>query len=152
MAIACLDTAFNLPVLILTTVLSIVSGSNDALNFPYISWKNVHDGAGGNYLGMSLSSIVPVPASEWSANGWIVFNVKWNEWLYVVHAIIFFGAFGTTPEMRRHYLAALWFIPERCGYQRRPVSEEKTLPDVAFRINPGLQMADRAVVNRWVYP
>lgn len=149
LVIACLDTAFNLPVLILITVVSVVSGSNDSLNYPYISWKNVHDGAGGNYPGLSLSSIIQVPASEWGIDGWTIFNVKWNEWLYVAHAIMFFSVFGTTPQMRKHYSAVLWFIPERFGYKRRSEDDPRRPSHsiIAFSPNPAEEKGHHHAVN-----
>lgn len=142
MAITLLDTIFNLPVLIIILVTSIASGKFNPLNAPYINWKNVHDGAGGLLPGASLSTILQSPASDWSASGWDVFDVKWDEWIYVFHAVIFFAVFGTTPEMRQHYRAALWFITERCGYrrQRDGVSDEQTVSDVMFNSNPGPQL------------
>jgi len=142
MVIACLDTMFNLPVLIAEIVISGVEGEGSSLNHPYISWKNVHDGAGGLLPGTSFSSIVTTSASAWSTDGmWSVFLVKWNEWLYVLHAIIFFSVFGTTPEMRQYYLSALWFVPERFGFKRRGVSEVETMSDIVFNSNPGQQMS-----------
>jgi len=137
MAITLLDTIFNLPVLVIILVTSIVAGKNNPLNAPYVSWKNVHDGAGGLLPGSSLSSILKSPAFEWSTDGWTVFDVKWDEWLYVIHALIFFGVFGTTPEMRHYYRRALWFIPERFGLKERRPSDVQTMSDVAFNSNPG---------------
>ncbi|KLO05673.1 fungal pheromone STE3G-protein-coupled receptor [Schizopora paradoxa] len=136
LVIACLDTAFNLPVLILITIYSVVSGSNDSLNYPYISWKNVHDGAGGNFPGTSLSTIMQVPASDWGTDGWNIFNVKWDEWLYVAHAIMFFSVFGTTPQMRKYYCAMLWYIPERLGYKRRVQVDSRGLCTSAMKFSP----------------
>ncbi len=150
MVIACLDTLFNLPVAILIFLANITQGKERSLNYPYISWKNVHDGAGGNAPGLSLSSILQTPASAWSTSGWDVFGVKWDEWNYVLHAIIFFSVFGTTPEMRQHYRTAFWFIPERCGYKRQRVSEEETVSDVAFNSNPAQQAGNRPAANRLV--
>ncbi len=80
MIIACLDTLFNLPVLIVILVTNILVGKDSFLNYPYISWKNVHDGAGGLFPGSSLSSILQEPAGEWSTDKWEVVLVKWNEW------------------------------------------------------------------------
>ncbi len=150
MVIACLDTIFNLPILFIDIITTILQGKDASLNYPYISWKNVHDGAGGNFPGSSLSSIMQIPASEWSTNGWDVFTVKWNAWVYVLHAIIFFSVFGTTPEMRNHYRSAFWFVPERLGYKRRRVSEVETVSDVAFNSNPAQQAGNRAAGNRLV--
>ena len=99
----------------------------------------MHDGAGGLLPGGSLSTILQTPASDWSTSGtWSVFTVKWDEWVYVLHAVVFFGVFGTTPEMRHYYWSALWFIPERCGYKRPRASEAETVSDVEFNSNPAL--------------
>ncbi|KLO04332.1 fungal pheromone STE3G-protein-coupled receptor [Schizopora paradoxa] len=143
MFIACLDTIFNLPVLIIGVATDASEGKTDPLNYPYISWKNVHDEA---FPGLNLSSIVQTPASVWSADRWDIFTTKWNEWIYVFHAVTFFALFGTTPEMRRYYRRAFWFIPERCGYKRRQTSELETLSTVAFTSNP-VQVASSRTAN-----
>jgi len=150
MVIACLDTLFNLPVSITLIITDILQGKSNGLNYPFISWKNVHDGAGGNLPGLSLSTIVQVPASAWSTDPWAVFTIKWNEWLYVFHTILFFGVFGTTPEMREHCRSAFWFVPERLGYKRPRASKVpvETVSDVVFNSNPGQQVGNRPTANR----
>jgi len=148
MVIACLDTLFNVPVSITVILDNIFQGEDSSLNFPYISWKNVHNGAGGLYPGLSLSSILQVSVSEWSTTKWDMFTMKWNQWVYVLHAVIFFGVFGTTPEMRRYYKTAFWFLPERFGYKRQRVSEVDTVSDVAFNSNPGQPVGIRPAANR----
>jgi len=147
MVIACLDTLFNIPVLITNLVTDILQGQDNGLNYPYISWENVHNGAGGNLPGFSLSSILQTPASGWSTDKWNMFEVKWDEWVYVLHAITFFIVFGTTPEMCQYYRSALWFMPERLGYKRRRAFEVETLSDVAFTSNPGQQTETRVTTN-----
>ncbi len=74
--------------------------------------------------------------------------MKWNKWIYVIHAVMFFGVFGTTPEMRQHYRTAFWFIPERFGYKRPLASKVETVSDVVFNSNPGQQAGDRPAANR----
>ncbi len=148
MVVACLDTLINLPVLSTIFVTNILRGKSIALNDPYVSWKHVHDGAGEDIPGISLSSILQVPASAWNTSGWSVFTVKWDEWLYVLYAVAFFSVFGTTPEMRQYYRSAFWFIPERCGYKRKRVSDIETLSDAAFNSNPGQQVGNPSMANR----
>jgi len=143
MVIACLDTLFNLPVLLTITIVNICQGKESALNYPYISWKNVHNNEGGNVPGVSLSSIIQTPAGEWGTDRWNIFNLKWNEWIYVLHATTFFCVFGTTPEMRQYYQSAFWFIPKRLGYERPRASEVETISDVAFNSRPGQQTETR---------
>ncbi len=94
MVVACLDTLFNLPVLITAVVTSILAGQVSLLNHPYISWQNVHDGAEGS----SLGTILATPASVWGSDKWSMFNVKWDEWVYVLHAVIFFSVFVQLPK------------------------------------------------------
>jgi len=143
MIVACLDTILNLPLIVISIVTGILQGKDTTLNQPYISWKNVHDNGGGNLPGLSLSSILQKPASVWSTDSWTVFIVKWNEWFCVLHAVIFFSLFGTTPEMRRYYRTAFWFIPERFGYKGRRGSEVQTVSDIAFDSDPGQQTGSR---------
>ncbi len=143
MVITCLDTIFNLPVDIAVVVMSILPGKESSLNYPYVNWKNVHDGSGGNLPGVSLSSITQTPANEWSTYAWGVLTTKWNEWCFVLHAVIFFGVFGTTPEMRQYYRSAFWSIPEWFGYKRWRISDVETVSDVAFNSNSGLPIASR---------
>lgn len=134
MAIACLDTIFNLPVIISVIVTSVLQGKESVAS--YDSWKHVHGIGtlpGFSNANVSLSSILQTPDSEWSTGGWeAVLNVKWNEWIYVLHAVVFFSVFGTTPEMRQYYRAAFWFVPEGLGYKKQRVSEAETLSDIAF--------------------
>ncbi|KLO06018.1 STE3-domain-containing protein [Schizopora paradoxa] len=123
MVIACLDILINLPLFTIILVTDILQGKQNAMNYPYISWKNVHDGAGGLAPGLSLSSILQTPASAWDDSSWDVFETKWNEWVFVLHALVFFAVFGTTPEMRQRYLSVLWYIPGRCGCRRHKTPE-----------------------------
>lgn len=149
MVIACLDILINLPLFIIIVVTDILQGKDNAMNYPYISWKNVHEGAGGLAPGLSLSSILQTPASAWDDGSWDVFETKWNEWVFVLHALVFFGVFGTTPEMRQHYYAALWFIPERCGYRRQRVPQAQVaMSNVVFNSNAGQQAQSRPANNR----
>lgn len=139
MIIAYLDVLFNLPVLLISLITSILAGKNSPLNYPYMSWKNVHEGEGGSAPGLSLGSVLQVPASTWGTEAWGVFDVKWDEWLYVLHAIVFFCVFGTTPEMRRYYRSMACFVPEHFGFKGSLVSEAETMSDVQFNSNPALR-------------
>ncbi len=146
--IACLDILINLPLFIIIIITDILQGKANAFNYPYISWKNVHDGAGELAPGLSLSSILQTPASAWDDGGWDLFKTKWNEWAFVLNAATFFGAFGTTPEIRDHYLSVLWFIPERCGYERQRSSETLAPSNIAINPNPPQEVQNRPTNNR----
>jgi len=144
MVIACLDTLYNLPVIIIFIATSILRGKVHSPN--HLSWKNAHDRKGGSMPGLSLSSIPKIPARVWGSTGWYEFDVKWIEWIYVLHAVVFFGVFGTTPKMMEYYRSALWFIPERFGYKRR--REIETISDVEFNSSPIGGASDRPVCER----
>ncbi len=145
MVIACLDTVFILPGDITLLVINTTQGKDNLMNYPYICWKNVHDGVGDIAPGLLLSSISQSPASEWSGED--LFITKWNEWIYVLGAVVFFGFFGTTPEMRQHCRSAFWFIPERWGYNRKH-TEVETASDVVFNSNPGLYVGIWPTANK----
>ncbi|KLO05873.1 STE3-domain-containing protein [Schizopora paradoxa] len=136
MIMACLDVIL-VPTIIGVIVFNIVQGKNSPFNYPYVNWKNVHDGRAEFKLftGLSFSSVLQTPASVWSASPGIPFEVKWNEWFHVFVAVIFFAIFGTTPEMQRKYRAALWFVTKHIGYKRvsgilhsNPNKHQRVLP------------------------
>lgn len=115
--ITCIDILLNLPSALVVLASEVTSGKEGAYNTPYVSWHNVHHDLGGLDPGVSLSTIDQVPASEWSTNRFSVFGVKWNEWIYVAHALTFFAVFGTTPNMKEHYVCVLMYIPRKLGFR-----------------------------------
>jgi len=133
--IACLDTLVNLPVSVAILAFNIAEGKTDTYNFPYVSWGNVHNGSGGKFPGFTLSSVFQESADVWMASRFGSFAVKWTEWFYVFHGLVFFAAFGTTPEMCQYYRSAFWFLPERLGYERRRLLEEQSTSDISFNSN-----------------
>lgn len=135
MLIACLDTIFNVPIMIGGFLQDALMGSSGAQNQPYISWSNVHDGKTSFTSGESLSTIVQTPASKWSTNKWIVLNLKWNEWIYVVQAIVYFAVVGTTPEMGRFIRRLFCLSPKRSSSDSTSDEEGggKIMSSVIFR-------------------
>ncbi|KLO06016.1 fungal pheromone STE3G-protein-coupled receptor [Schizopora paradoxa] len=131
----CMDAILNLSPAIIVIVTNAKAGEDSPYNHPFISWKFIHDDL---VPGFSFSSIIQVPASEWSTDTGSVVSVKWNEWYYVAVAIGFFAIFGTNPEMRRHYRSAIWFIPEHLGVKKYASSESGSNPDVA--VNSDLEL------------
>lgn len=131
-----IDTIFNLPVLFFVTIKSATGGTSNAINLPYISWDNVHNGDGGKLPGASLSTIIQVPASAWSRSPSQVLANKWNMWVYVGHALVFFGVFGTTPKMREWYTEIVLYIPRKLGYARKTAEDPRDTLVVRFAPNP----------------
>ncbi|KLO09461.1 fungal pheromone STE3G-protein-coupled receptor [Schizopora paradoxa] len=142
MLIACLDFIPNVPVLLIKIITSIMAGEDTTLNYPYISWKNVHDGPGIRVPNATLSFILQTPKSVWSTNAWGVFELNWIEWIYVVYAISFFGVFGAAPEVRRCFWYVFWFIPERMGWRRTRPFDVETLSDFVFDSKVGSEQLD----------
>ena len=72
-----------------------------------------------------------------------VWIVKWDEWIFVAHALVFFGVFGTTPAMRQLYTRALWYIPEKLGYKRKMADSEvrQEASGMEFAANPKVRAA-----------
>ncbi|KLO14128.1 fungal pheromone STE3G-protein-coupled receptor [Schizopora paradoxa] len=127
MVVTCLNLLFDLPVLVIIVVTHAVQGHTETMNFPFYSWEFIHD---------TLNMIVETDASMWGApgRGWQVFENKWNEWIYVLQAIVFFCVFGTTPEARRRYRCALSWVLEKTRLKKKAPSKEES--DMVFNSNP----------------
>ncbi|KLO11429.1 STE3-domain-containing protein [Schizopora paradoxa] len=133
MLITCLDTISNFPVMLGGLLQDALVGSSGAANQPYVSWTNVHDGEGGTLPGTSLSTIQQTPASVWSTDKWTVLYLKWNEWIYVVQAIIFFAVVGTTPELGCFVRKMLCLSPKRPSADSSVEGGRRTMSTVVFR-------------------
>jgi len=130
MTITCLMLLLDLTsfvVLVVLLTITLIEGQESDANQPYRSWANVHDG--------SLKYIIQTPAQEWGYDKWQVFTIKWSEWIYVLHAIVFFSTFGTTPEAMRRYRSATLYILERIGLKKQQ-QPSKAVSDIMFSSNP----------------
>ena len=139
--VACLDILMNLPIQVIIMVIDIAGGSENSLNLPYVSWSYVHS---------EFSTIVTIPASVWSRDRMSFFTVKWNAWLYVFHATIFFAVFGTTGEMRamgrrwaRVAISPLYYVLPCLSHapsRRKSIVKTAVLPSIAFTSNPNISV------------
>ncbi|KLO13321.1 STE3-domain-containing protein [Schizopora paradoxa] len=101
MVIVCFDTAFNLPPLLYSVIQDILAGKENPSNASYRSWHAVHHGeAGLSHPEWGVDTILQYPASVWSKGRWAVLAIKWEEWIFVAHAVVFFAVFGTTTDMK----------------------------------------------------
>jgi len=151
MLITCLDTISNFPIMLGGLLQDALVGSSGSANHPFVSWSNVHDGEAGLLPGDSLSTILQTPASEWSMNKWTVLNTKWNEWIYVVQAIIFFAVVGTTPEMGRVVRRMLCLSSKRSSESDSRSDEEgggKIMSTVIFRVQTPAQIMSLGAFSR----
>jgi len=122
---------FNVPNLVMvmvTVVTGLVADQGSALKFPHANWAFRQDG--------SLSVIHQVTAQEWGSNIWLVFTVKWNEWIYVLDAIFLFSIFGTTPQAICCYRSAISCILSKIGLKQRQQEPSVAVSDVMFSSNP----------------
>ncbi|KLO08902.1 STE3-domain-containing protein [Schizopora paradoxa] len=128
--ITLLDTTINLPLLLSNFAKCILAGKQNPANYPYKSWDYVHGGGAAADTGLfpanaTLTTIVQVPASVWGGEMWTVVNVKWVEWVYVLHAVVYCAVFGTVPKLRGWYGDAFWKVVGWLGWQRRGRGERE---------------------------
>ena len=84
MALGCIDVVLVLPL----SILLLVQGyAGSPLPF-WPGWDVIHSDWGP----------VSVPADEWKPFPWDNFEVRWDEWINVLLAVIFFSLFGVTEE------------------------------------------------------
>ncbi len=127
MTITCLTLLLDLPALIVLVATKLIEGQESDINHSYRSWAFIHDG--------SLSKILQTTAHEWGGDKWQVFNVKWNEWMYVLHAMVFFSIFGTTPESLRRYRSAISCVLESIGLKKKTQATAGA-SEIMFSSNP----------------
>jgi len=66
MTITCLTILLDLPILLVSITRELLAGQENGLNYPYISWANVHhDGAGGILEDGGLNHILRFTMSDW---------------------------------------------------------------------------------------
>jgi len=122
---------FNIPNLVIVIVtVTLAAGliaKGNAITLPHASWGFIHDG--------SPSVILKVSAQEWGTNNWLVFTVKWTEWIYVPDAIFFFSIFGTTPHAMRRYRSATSYILEKIGLKKKKEQPSMAVSDIIFGSN-----------------
>jgi len=120
---------FNVPILIFIVILpaTLIADQRDTLNPLRTSWGLIHD--------TSLSVILKVSAKQWGDGRWQVLSLKWNEWMYVLDAILFFSIFGTTPQAVRRYRSATSYILERIGLKKKQQSS-MAASDIMFSSDP----------------
>ncbi|KLO14122.1 STE3-domain-containing protein [Schizopora paradoxa] len=119
----------NLPILAVL-VTTLIAGHESNLDRPSQSWSFVRYGW--------LSKIIQTTAETWGNDKWQVLAVKWNEWIYVVHGIIFFSIFGTTEEARISYRIIAANIWAKIGLRRR-VEDPTLTSEITFSSNPHCQ-------------
>ena len=102
MALGCIDVVLVLPL----SILLLVQGyAGSPLPF-WPGWDVIHSDWGP----------VSVPADEWKPFPWDNFEVRWDEWINVLLAVIFFSLFGVTEEAVSNYRLAFLAAAKRFGY------------------------------------
>ncbi|KLO18433.1 fungal pheromone STE3G-protein-coupled receptor [Schizopora paradoxa] len=133
MTIASLTLLLDLPLLaasLATSLAASASQSHSSHPYPYAIHTSTSSSRG---------TITQTPASKWGGNGGAlgVFTVKWLEWIYVLHALIFFAIFGTTPEAtRRHRSAFRWVVGWVICKKRNKLQSRTVSSEIVFNSNP----------------
>lgn len=102
MALGCIDVVLVLPL----SILLLVQGYEGTPIVFWPGWKEIHSDWGP----------ASVPADEWKPFPWDNFEVRWDEWINVLLAVVFFALFGLTEEAINKYRAAFSAIARRLGY------------------------------------
>ncbi|KLO14101.1 fungal pheromone STE3G-protein-coupled receptor [Schizopora paradoxa] len=139
MAITCLTIVLDLPILIINITRQLVMGKESGYNQPYVSWAYVHNGADGALEGAGLSQILQLSVDDWGWSMWRILNVKWNEWIYVLHAVVFFALFGTTPEAKRNYRVAVQYVFNALNFKKENAKITTTASNMKFASDTSVQ-------------
>jgi pheromone a factor receptor len=119
MVLACMDVVFTLP---LSIVLLHHALSNYDLT-PWPGWAVVHSGF--SYVGQ-------VPAAVWSADVWLEFSVRWNQWASVFCAVVFIGFFGFAQDVREGYWNFYVALMRKVGVEIVDNRKKVVLPPIHF--------------------
>ena len=128
MALGCIDALFTLPLNIIDVVLN-------SLDFPVDFWP------GWTAVHADFGMIGQYSTADWKSGGfWSVFAVRWDEWINVLFAVVFFALFGLTGEARARYKAAFWKVVGLTGLRPRaaPKSELSDVMFGSFQINTAI--------------
>lgn len=112
LALGCLDILITLPIQSIDIVTNFL-GTNAVF---YPGWNSVH----------SDWSPIFIPAhgpGGWAETFWRNFLIRWDEWIRVLLASIFFLLFGFTKEARKVYMTVFWSIISIFGF-KQPAMEE----------------------------
>ena len=108
--------------ILLTLPLSIIQFVEELLQVDitgfWPGWKVVH---------ASFSAIPTATSEEWKMLGfWTVFNIRFDEWVNPIYAVVFFLLFGITEQKRAWYRSIFWKIMRPLGLKPRvdPVASD----------------------------
>ena len=122
LALGLFDILLTLPITILGLVQNLLEVGITGF---WPGWKAVH---------ASFSTIRTVTSEEWKSAGfWVVFNIRFSQWVNPIFAVAFFLLFGTTKEKRDWYRSIFWKVMRPFGLKPRvdPVAS-----DVVFDSGP----------------
>ena len=127
LALGCLDILVTLPIGILNLAVDI---KENEIVF-YQGWSAIH----------TDWEPFGVTKRMWATTPFGTFDVKWNDWVSVYFALVFFALFGLTAEARAKYMRALYFVLQPLGI--KPATKEPELSTVMF----GSQNAGNGAVS-----
>lgn len=116
LALGCLDVFVTLPIGVLGLAVDI---KENRIVF-YQGWTTIH----------SFWEPQQVTKEMWTVTPFGTFDVKWNEWISVFFALVFFVLFGLTSEAREKYRRVLRFVLRPVGLKY--AATDTVLSDVVF--------------------
>ena len=127
LALGLFDILLTLPLSIVALVQDILQ---DGITGFWPGWKAAH---------ASFSTISTDTSEEWeSAGSWMVFSIRFDQWINPIFAVAFFLLFGTTKQKRAWYRSIFWKVMRPFGLEPRvdPVAS-----DVVFKSGPMVNSA-----------
>ena len=127
LALGLFDILLTLPFTVLGLVEELLGASIEGF---WPGWKVVH---------ASFSVIPTATSEEWKLLGfWTVFNIRFDEWVNPIYAVVFFLLFGITEQKRAWYRSICWKIIRPFGLKPRvdPVTS-----DIIFEPGPMVNFA-----------
>lgn len=123
MALSCLDITVTLPI----GIVGLIPAYMEVPVVFYPGWKLVH----------SDWTVIQTPSSMWNQLVWIKFNVKWDDWINVFFAAVFFLLFGVTKEARSKYMQVIGVLAKSITPSSSTAVKKS---DIVFSsVTPGIQ-------------
>ena len=139
LALGLFDILLTLPFTVLGLVEELLGTSIEGF---WPGWKVVH---------ASFSAIPTATSEEWKMLGfWTVFNIRFDELVNPIYAIVFFFLFGITEQKRAWYWSMFWKIMRPFGLKPRA---DPVASDVVFGSGPMVNSAmnDTRGTVMWVF-
>lgn len=139
MVLGCLDIILILPI----NIIAIVGDAKQGPLSFWAGWSTVHTG---------FSEIPAESTEEWMSAFWDDFFVRYNEWINVALAVIFFMLFGLTGEARGKYKSVFWTVAGLVGLKPKGEVEATVLAFKTGGINSTDAVETYVIIDQYHLP